>query len=267
MMAGFDSKKLRKTMMSGRGSILAPHIENYQWKAKFPKTWTVEVRNDKLPDGHFHPSSHSFMPPSMLVQDMRGMLIHTRPSPALRRTFDCGHMWHGYLQNILIDMGLVDARNVERYVAVEREGKFGPFIGAGTGDLIDVEIPGHGIWLVDIKTMNKTEFEQGAREFTMRKWQAQVSCYMDWFNADKAMILAICKDSPHDMREYQIIKDVPLLEEIYDRWSYAKWCVDNDETPSDGDYHVDPALLHPGDSVLDVEVAAKSISAAEFTTK
>lgn len=263
---GFDSKKLRKSMMSGRGSILVPFIERYQWQAKFPETWDVQIRNYKPSDGFFHPSSDAFAPPSMLYKAHKKMLIQTKPSPALRRTFDCGHMWHGYLQAMLVDMGLVDEKNVERYVAKEMIGKFGKFMGAGTGDLVDVEIPGHGTWLVDIKTMNKTEFEQGAREYTLLKWQAQVSCYMDWFGADKAMILAICKDSPHDMREYQIVKDVPLLQEIYDRWSYVKWCLDNNEEPSDGDYHVDPALLNPGDSILDVEIAAKSISAAEFTT-
>lgn len=263
---GFDSKKLRKSMMSGRGSILVPHIERYQWQGKFPKVWNIEIRNDKQPDGYFHPSSDAFMPPTMLHKSMRGMLIKAKPSPALRRTFDCGHMWHGYIQTMLLEMGLVTEGNIERYIACEREGAFGKFVGAGTGDLVNVEIPGHGTWLVDIKTMNKVEFEQGAREFTLKKWQAQVSCYMDWFGADKAMILAISKDSPHDMREYQIIKDVPLLQDIYDRWSYVRWCLDNNEDPTDGNYHVDPVLLNPGDSVLDVEIAAKSITASEFTT-
>jgi hypothetical protein len=70
---------------------------------------------------------------------------------------------------------------------------------------------------VDIKTMNKVEFGQGASEHTMLKWKAQVSCYMDWLDTEKAFILAVCKDSPHEFREYQIQKDVPLLEEIYGR--------------------------------------------------
>lgn len=253
----FDSKKLLKTLTAGRGSILVPHIEQYQYRGKFPETWQIEIRNSKPHDGFFHPSSDAFAPPSVLYQSMRGMLIHPRPSPALRRTFDCGHMWHGYLQAMLIEMGFVTEDNVERYVTAERTGKFGSFTGAGTGDLVNVEIPGHGTWLVDIKTMNKPEFEQGASEFTFKKWNAQVNCYMDWFEADKAMILAVCKDSPHNMREYQIQRDDVLLGEIYDRWSYVRYCIDNDELPSDGDYHVDPLLLNPGDSVFDSVVAEK----------
>jgi hypothetical protein len=255
----FDSKKLRKTMMSGRGAILVPLIDSYQRQAKFPEKWNIEIRNTKEPDGHFHPSSHAFAPPSLLCQDMKGMLLHSKPSPALRRTFDCGHMWHGYLQEMLIEMGYVKRENVERHAVVELEGRYGKFTGSGTGDLVDVEIPGHGTWLVDIKTMNKVEFEQGANAFTMKKWVAQVSCYMDWFNTDKAMILAVSKDSPHDMREYQIQKDVPLLQEIYDRWSYARWCIDNNETPDDEFYHPDPLLLNPGDSVMDAVIAEKSV--------
>lgn len=84
-------------------------------------------------------------------------------------------MWHGYIQNILVEMGFVSPENVERRLIQS----VGLATGSGTADLVDVNIPGHGSWLVDIKTMNKTEFEQGASEYTLMKWKAQVSCYMD----------------------------------------------------------------------------------------
>lgn len=258
----FDSKKLRKTMTAGHGSILVPLIESYQRAGIFPETWQIEVRNDKKSDGHFHPSSDAFTSPRDLYLSKKGLLLPRPISPALRRTFDCGHMWHGYLQNILIEMGLVTEDNVERYITKKVYTKRGFFVGAGTGDLVNVNIPGYGSWLVDIKTMNKPEFEQGASELTMKKWKAQVSCYMDWFQADKAMILAISKDSPHDMREYQIIKDQPLLDEIYDRWSFVAQCIRSNVDPDECEYeyNVDPILLNPGDSVLDVEVARNSVS-------
>lgn len=253
----FDAKKLRKNMTAGQGAILAPLIDAYQRKGKFPNKWEIEIRNYKQSDGHFHPSSDAFTSPRDLWLAKRGLLIPTPISPALRRTFDCGHMWHGYLQSILIDMGYVTPDNVERYVVHEVTTNRGHCVAAGTGDLVNVEIPGQGTWLVDIKTMNKPEFEQGASEYTMKKWKAQVSCYMDWFNADKAMIFAICKDSPHEMREYQILKDQPLLNEIYDRWCYVQNCIDYNVEP-DNDYEVDPLLLNPGDSVYDVVVAEKA---------
>jgi hypothetical protein len=252
----FDSRKLRKTIMSGRGSILVPHIDAYLRKGQFPKTWNIEIRNYKESDGHFHPSSDAFTPPLDLWRQKKGMIIPQPITPALRRTFDCGHMWHGYLQNILTRMGFVHPSDVEHYITHEIVTEKGSCIGAGTGDLVNVQIPGNGSWLVDIKTMNKPEFEQGANEWTMKKWQAQVSCYMDWFEADRAMVLAICKDSPHDMREYQILKDNNLLEEIYDRWVYTAQCL-RDNVEPDPDYGVPESelLLNPGDSVFDATLA------------
>ena len=228
-----DSKKLRKTMTAGHGAILVPHIEAYQQKAKFPTEWSITIRNEKKDDGHFHPSSHCFMPVRDLWLDRQGRLAKRPISPALRRTFDIGHMIHGYLQSILLDMGLVREENIERYIKQMIFGAHGKCIGAGTGDLIDVAIPGHGNWLVDIKTMGKTEFEQGAREDTLKKWNAQVNCYMDWFQTTKALVLAFSKDSPHDMREYQITRDGTLLMEVYNRWSYVQHCIDEGIEPSE----------------------------------
>lgn len=236
-----------------------PHIEAYQARGKFPETWDVQIRNHKERDSHFHPSSHCFTPPHDLWLAMQGRLISPKISPALRRTFDCGHMWHGYLQEMLIEMGLVTRPNVERHLICIVEGRYGQAVGSGTADLVDVEIPGHGQWLVDIKTMSKPEFEAGASQFTFQKWEAQVSCYMDWLGTEKAMVLAVCKDSPHQMREYQIVKNKLLLSQIYDRWSYVADCVRNDREPVYEEYPwvVDPLLLNPGDSVFDVVEASK----------
>lgn len=224
-MSKFDSKKLLRTLSVGRGTILVPHIESYQSRGKFPPTWQIEIRNEKVSDGYYHPSSHALTPVKRLWQEKKGLILPEKITPSLRRTFDCGHMWHGYLQSILIEMGVVKPENVERHMKYVITTDQGSCIGSGTGDLVDVEIPGHGTWLVDIKTMNKVQFEQGADEFTMAKWQAQVNCYMDFFKADKAMVLAICKDSPHAMREYQIAPNDVLLQEIYDRWIYVENCL------------------------------------------
>jgi hypothetical protein len=172
-------------------------------------------------------------PAKQLWREKKRLVIPEKITPALRRTFDCGHMWHGYLQAILVEMGVVESENVERHMKYIINTDQGTCIGSGTGDLVDVEIPGHGTWLVDIKTMNKVEFEQGASENTMMKWQAQVNCYMDFFKADKAMVLAICKDSPHAMREYQIARNDILIDEIYDRWIYVENCLLDGVEPDD----------------------------------
>jgi hypothetical protein len=45
------------------------------------------------------------------------------------------------------------------------------------------------------------------------------------------MILAICKDSPHNFREYIIERDDTLLEEIYEKWIYVTHCIDEGTEP------------------------------------
>ena len=227
----FDSKKLLRTLTIGQGSILIPHIETYQSQGNFPDKWIIEINNFKKDDGHFHPSSDALLSPKELWDRKKSK---SEPiSSALRRTFDCGHMWHGYLENILIDMEFIKLEHVEVYRTKKIVTKRGGCIGAGTADLAEVNIPGYGTWLVDIKTMNKPLFETGVDQHTLAKWNAQVNCYGDWFESEKMMILAICKDSPHAMREYIIQKDQRLLDEIYDRWAYVAQCLRVDMEPDD----------------------------------
>jgi hypothetical protein len=228
-----DSKKFLKTLTVGRGSILTPHIDAYQRRGVFPDKWDVEIRNTKENDGHFHPSGDCLVSAKDLYLSKKGLLLPQPITPALRRTFDCGHMWHGYIQNILIDMGFVTPENVENHTVHKIVRPSGTAIGSGTGDLVDVQIPGQGSWLVDIKTMRKDLFDQGADDLTLAKWAAQVNCYGDWFNQDKMMILAICKDSPHNFREYIIERDDALLEEIYEKWIYVTKCIKKGVEPDD----------------------------------
>jgi hypothetical protein len=221
----FDASKLIKKLATGQGSILVPHIDAYQQRGIFPETWTIEIRNNKAPDEHFHPSSDALQDPIKLYREKKGLDPIWRPSALLRRTYDCGHMWHGYLQNILVDMGFVRPENVERYVVKTVHTKRGLCTCAGTGDLVDVQIPGHGSWLVDIKTMTKETFGQGLDAYMLAKYTAQVNLYMDWFDQDQAMILAVSKDSPHEMKEIIIPKNQALIDEIYDKWCFVSQCL------------------------------------------
>lgn len=227
-----DSKKLLRTLTVGSGTILVPHINAYQARGKFPPTWTIVIENEKEVDNYFHPSTDCFRSVEDLYKEKKGQLVSRSISPALRRTFDAGHMWHRYIQNILVDMGFVAPSNVERPLLHKINTEYGEAIGKGTADLVDVQIPGNGYWLVDIKTMNSQQF--GAPdEQMMLKYFAQVNCYADWLGTDKMMILAICKDSPHDFREFVVQKDQATLDDIYHRWTFAQYCIDNDIVPTE----------------------------------
>lgn len=216
-----DSKKLMRTLTVGRGAILSPLIDEYQRRGKFPEYWDIRVPNEKEWDEHFHPSGDCFTNVETLVLQKQKLLTSPPVSANLRRTFDIGHLYHGYLEEIVKHMGLVSPQNVEREIYKEFRTSNGvKFFGKGTADLVDVNIPGHGLWLVDIKTMNKESF--GAPDDKlMEKYNAQVNCYGDWLGIEKMMILAICKDSPHDFREFIVPRDEVTLDDVYDRWHQA----------------------------------------------
>jgi hypothetical protein len=239
---GFKAEKLVRKLITG--DRLTPHINMYQDRGKFPPTWNIEIRNDKPVDKYFHPSGDCYLP-------LRELYFHKHPdykldrapvSYALRRVFDCGHMWHGYLQEMLIEMGFVKRENVERPLEHHHPSmKVGDamWTGRGTADLVDVDIPGHGKWLVDIKTMSDAEFDDGPRPDTLKKWTAQVNCYLDWLGTESAFILAVRKGgSPgragkpaHDFREIKIAYDPVLINNIYDRWTQVANAIAANEPP------------------------------------
>src|SRR5690348_15589487 len=101
-----DTKKLVRTLTVHQGQILGPLIDAYLGRAKFPPTWELTIENEKEWDPHFHPSSDAFVDPDTLYLDKTRQLKHRPISASLRKTFDVGHMWHRYLQNILVDMRL-----------------------------------------------------------------------------------------------------------------------------------------------------------------
>lgn len=249
-----DSRSLLRTLTIGNDSILVPYIDRYLAAGQFPDKLEMTLERNKPSDPYFHPSGDCFTSPRDLYLQKKGELTYPKPTAALRKTFDCGHLWHMYLQGILQEIGFLTKENTEKKVLFKHK----DFIGAGTVDCLDVLIPQRGSWLVDIKTMRKDEFEAGANKYTYMKWEAQVNCYMDWTNRDQAMILAISKDSPHMMREYKIQRNQELLDDIYGRWAFTAKCLELGILPDEGiDVPEDPLLLNPGDSVTDVIVAEK----------
>ena len=252
-----DQKSLLRTLTIGIDSILVPYIDRYLAQGKFPDELPMVLQRNKPSDPYYHPSGDCFVPPRNLVLKRKGIETYPKTGAALRKTFDCGHLWHMYLQGVMQEMGFLTVENTEKPLVRTLEGPYGPFTGAGTADCVDVAIPEKGLWLVDIKTMRKDEFEAGANKYTYMKWEAQVNCYMDWLGVDQAMILAVSKDSPHTMREYKIQKKPELLAEIYERWSFAEKNLREGTIPEEGWMPEDLSLLNPGDSVTDVIVAEK----------
>lgn len=159
-----------------KNELLVPHLDAYQEAGKFPPVWNVEIRNYKEPDPHFHPSGDCFTNPVQLYMEKTGQVKRERPGYALRRIFDVGHMWHGYIQEIVKAMGFVEPHNVEKLVTFDYKMNGVSWMGKGSIDLFDVSIPNRGNYIVDIKTMNDEEFDNGPKEDTLKKWEAQLNC-------------------------------------------------------------------------------------------
>lgn len=227
--------KLLKKLASGE--LLVPYIDIYQNEGKFPPVWNIQIDNNKrVPDLAFHPSSDCFATPSQLYARLNGQEPKKIPF-SLRRTFDCGHFWHGYYQEMVLDMGYTTKEDIERSVSFSHKDGWEA---KGTADLV-IDLPRKGIWLVDMKTMNDKEYDEGPYEITKKKWAAQVNMYMEWLGIRKCFILAIRKGGTpakgglpsHGLREIPIEYDKGLIEAIYAKWSYVWDCYNKQEEPKD----------------------------------
>jgi hypothetical protein len=211
---------------------LVPHLDKYI--SKGDQHWTF-VYDPKQGDSAWHPSSDCTPSVYELYRKAKGELDERAPTPALYKTFMTGHFWHQYVQNMLLDMGFCDED------AIERRGKKswgeGPFHWVtGSADVAPVTIPVHGDFLLDIKTMNSHDFRRpGLSEWSGDKWECQTNIYMDFFDLDRAMILGIQKDSPHEFKEFIFERNQDLIDAIYLKWKLVAECLDTGVVPEETD--------------------------------
>jgi hypothetical protein len=221
-----DFGKLVKSLGIGSGAILAPHIDIFlEDNPSFSPT--IKVGGEKIDDGHFHPSGHALLTQEALYKD-RLYPVRKPVSAAEKKTFDCGHMWHAYIQAALVEMGFVTEEDVEHHYLWDIPGYDGPMKISGTIDLENVKIPGKGSWLVDIKTASGSTFNRIEEMSLFEKYRAQVNLYGDLSGCKNMLILVIRKDSPHLFKEIQIQRDTDLLAGIYSRWGSVAEKIDAD---------------------------------------
>lgn len=166
--------------------------------------------------------------------------------PSLYKTFMVGHFWHQYLQWITVE--ILDFAKPE---AIERTGKkgWGDCIhsgglkhevchyadwhyATGSGDIAPVYIPTWGEFLVDFKTMGAHMYKPNIPPGdTIIKWECQANIYMDFFDLERALIVGICKDSPHDFKEFEFHRNQPLVDAIYGKWQLVSACIDEGIEP------------------------------------
>jgi hypothetical protein len=209
---------------------LTPHLERAIAGGDFE--WSFDYR-PKIGDDAFHPSGHCLPSAYELWQMTQNDEVELF-SPGLYKTFMVGHFWHQYLQHICLEkLHFCEADSIERR-GVRRWGD-GPFhYASGSGDIAPCVIPGYGECVVDFKTMGTHDFKRnGMPEWCRYKYEAQANIYMDFFDQERALIVCILKDSPHDFKEFEFHRNDALIEAIYDKWELVSHWLDEGVIPTE----------------------------------
>lgn len=216
-----------------KGFKLAPHLDKYIGKGDFVWEFAYEP---KQADDAWHPSGDCT---PTLYQLYESALTRKQEdiSVSLYKTFMVGHFWHQYIQEILLQGGFCDKEAIEKsgyqsWDSIKGE-PMKPFHWVtGSADVAPVRVPKHGEYLLDIKTMNGHDFRgNGMPAWTKDKWECQVNIYMDFFDLERAMILGVMKDSPHDFREFEFERNQDLVDAIYKKWKLVSACLDEGVAP------------------------------------
>lgn len=229
-----------------RRSKFVHHLDRAIGQGDF--VWNFDYE-PKLGDTGWHPSGHCTPTPAELYH----MAVNPQPrdiSVSLFKTFMVGHFWHQYLQWITVE--ILDFAKPE---AVERRGTKGWgdsvlsgevrhyrdwHYATGSGDLAPIYVPTHGEYLVDFKTMGSHMFKPNVPPGdTIVKWECQANIYMDFFDLERALIVGICKDTPHDFKEFEFRRNQPLVDAIYGKWKLVSACIEEGvEPPIDEEVHL-----------------------------
>lgn len=214
---------------------LAVHIDRaIESAGDFEWTYNHEAKKG---DDAWHPSGDCTLTPRELFDKACGKEERDPIGAGLRKTFQVGHFWHGYLQHVVVELlGYADWDAIERggqRVWAEENGKPKPYNWCqGSADIAPVKIPGQGEFLVDFKTMGSFDFKKTSLpDWSAAKYEAQMNIYMDFFDLDQAIIVAINKDSPHELKEFIFDRNQPLIDTIYNKWHYVSECLDTGKIP------------------------------------
>ncbi len=234
---------------------LIQHYEPVWARWDGPLTFTYE---SKEKDDAFHPSGDCTPSSEALYLKVVATMAGEDPdpiSPSLRKAFLVGHFWHQVYQHLTLEkLDFCDRISVERMgMSVWAEdNSWGdkPSIklatakayhwARGSADIAPCEVPKYGPYLVDFKTMNARDFAKtDPPAWTADKWECQLNIYMNWFDLDRALIIGICKDSPHELKEFEYRYNEPLVDAIYEKWHNVSDCLDHDIRPASDE---DPPL-------------------------
>lgn len=234
---------------------LVPHLDRFL--VTEPENFQFDYEPKKSDDG-FHPSGHCTPSATALYASAVEYIENAKiPGPrekverkaSLQKTFLVGHFWHQLLQWAVVEMEMAEPEAIERRGtrgwgpeqsignASIGEYKWLPYHWAtGSADIAPLVLPTGEEYLVDFKTMGSHDFKGASMPaWAADKYEAQINIYLDFFDMERALIVAVQKDSPHDMKEFEFVRNQPLIDAIYDKWHFVSECLDAGEAPSELD--------------------------------
>jgi hypothetical protein len=220
--------------------------------ADFDEPWSFNYE-PKEHDLFWHPSGHCVPKPSELYDLAHDRLNNGHDDPEFKRKMSkfgpVGHFWHQFLQHIMVRYDMVPAEAIECsaykgwrlgevgfWVAPKPLTDFDPFHACvGNADVAPWTFKGHD-YIVDFKTMSSRSFKAvGAPSGFAAKYECQMNIYMDFFDYDRALIVGVNKDTPHDFREFEFRRNQPLIDVIYNKWKFVADCLQDGERPDEDD--------------------------------
>lgn len=219
-----------------------------EWLASEPDGFEYKhvVKQD---DDAWHPSGHCIPDVVELYHFATSPRVPFVRTPATNKNFVVGHFWHQLLQYGTLQLGLADASAIECRASKVWGDKLESFSPndddsliayghpyhwcTGAGDIAPLILPKHGEYLVDFKTMSGRAFKEvGLPSGFAKKYEAQINIYMELFDIEKALIVGVQKDTPHEFKEIEFVRNQPLIDIIFDKWKFVSECIDEGEEPT-----------------------------------
>jgi len=221
-------KLVTKTKLAVHLDRVIESAGDFEWTYKYePKTG----------DNAWHPSGDCTPSARELFDKATGATKREPIGGGLRKTFQVGHFWHGYLQEVVVNqLGYATwdeiERSGEKVWAKDGDKPKAYNWCRGSADVAPVTIPGQGEFLVDFKTMGSFDFKRTQMPpWAAEKYECQMNIYMDFFDLEQTIVLGINKDSPHEFKEFIFNRNQPLINAIYEKWHYVSECLDNGTIP------------------------------------
>lgn len=244
----FDRTKLTKKLADNQ--ILVPFLDRAI--EQFDEPWEFKYE-EKVRDNGWHPSGDCTPTASQLyAQTQKPPESH---SSSLKKSFMVGHFWHQWIQHIVVHkLGFAEPDDIERKGEYHwcKQGWDSIFpcreqlvpheahhYVTGSGDFAPLKAP-RWSGICDIKTIGGDQFKvcQDTKKLPSRfakKYICQINIYMMLFEQERAMILGVNKDSPHDFIEFTFERDQGLIDAIVDKWKFVSQCIDEGVTPTPED--------------------------------